>query len=125
MVSSHAAAGRYCGAKLRRSFVKTSKAEVCMISRETRVNVVEVFARCCTPCCAKILIIVRVGTTGRCNTVGFGCCPDRRCMSGETESSWRVVGGGQKKELWERWRAGESISDIARALQKAPALSTG
>ena len=25
-----------------------------------------------------------------------------------------------KKELWERSRAGESISDIARALQKAP-----
>ena len=25
-----------------------------------------------------------------------------------------------KRELWERWRAGESISDIARALQKAP-----
>jgi IS30 family transposase len=25
-----------------------------------------------------------------------------------------------KKELWERWRAGQSISDIARALQKAP-----
>lgn len=25
-----------------------------------------------------------------------------------------------KKEMWERWRAGESISDIARALQKAP-----
>ncbi|MDP9479008.1 MAG: IS30 family transposase [Actinomycetota bacterium] len=25
-----------------------------------------------------------------------------------------------KKELWERWRAGESISDISRALQKAP-----
>jgi IS30 family transposase len=25
-----------------------------------------------------------------------------------------------KKELWERWKAGESISDIARALQKAP-----
>lgn len=25
-----------------------------------------------------------------------------------------------KKELWERWRAGESISDIARALKKAP-----
>ncbi|PLS85987.1 MAG: IS30 family transposase, partial [Actinobacteria bacterium] len=25
-----------------------------------------------------------------------------------------------KKELWERWRAGESISDIARALHKAP-----
>lgn len=25
-----------------------------------------------------------------------------------------------KRELWERWRAGESISDIARALQKPP-----
>jgi IS30 family transposase len=25
-----------------------------------------------------------------------------------------------KKELWDRWRAGESISDIARALQKPP-----
>ncbi len=25
-----------------------------------------------------------------------------------------------KKELWERWRAGESISDIARALHKVP-----
>jgi hypothetical protein len=25
-----------------------------------------------------------------------------------------------KKQLWNRWRAGESISDIARALQKAP-----
>jgi IS30 family transposase len=25
-----------------------------------------------------------------------------------------------KKELWKRWRAGESICDIARALQKAP-----
>lgn len=25
-----------------------------------------------------------------------------------------------KKELWERWRAGEPVSDIARALQKAP-----
>jgi len=25
-----------------------------------------------------------------------------------------------KKELWERWRAGESISDIARALHRPP-----
>jgi hypothetical protein len=31
-----------------------------------------------------------------------------------------------KKELWKRWRAGEAISDIARALQKPPpAPSTG
>jgi hypothetical protein len=35
-----------------------------------------------------------VGSTGRCNTIGFWCCPDWRCMSGETGSSWRVVGGG-------------------------------
>jgi hypothetical protein len=25
-----------------------------------------------------------------------------------------------KQELWERWRAGESISDIARVIQKPP-----
>ena len=30
-----------------------------------------------------------------------------------------------RKELWERWRIGESISDIARALKKPPAPSTG
>jgi hypothetical protein len=42
----------------------------------------------------RFLMKAEVGSTGRCNTVGFGCCPDRRCMSGETGSSWRVVGGG-------------------------------
>src|SRR5215216_613477 len=35
-----------------------------------------------------------VGSTGGCNTVGFGCCPDRRCRSGEAGSSGRVVGSG-------------------------------
>ena len=30
------------------------------------------------------------------------------------------LSAASKRELWERWRAGESISDIARALQKAP-----
>jgi len=30
------------------------------------------------------------------------------------------VSAAGKKELWERWRDGESISDIARALQKPP-----
>ena len=30
-----------------------------------------------------------------------------------------------KQELWERWRAGESISDIARALQKPPGSING
>ncbi len=25
-----------------------------------------------------------------------------------------------KKELWERWKAGESVSDISRALKKPP-----
>src|SRR5215208_3007359 len=39
---------------------------------------------------------ILVDSTGRCNTVGFGCCPDRRCSSGETGSSRRVVGGGQE-----------------------------
>jgi hypothetical protein len=37
---------------------------------------------------------VGVGSTGRCNTIGFGCCPNWRFMSGETGSSWRVVGSG-------------------------------
>ncbi len=26
----------------------------------------------------------------------------------------------RKKQLWDRWKAGESISDIARALKKPP-----
>ena len=30
------------------------------------------------------------------------------------------MSAANKKELWERWRAGESISDIARALHKPP-----
>jgi IS30 family transposase len=30
------------------------------------------------------------------------------------------LSAASKRELWERWRAGESISDIARALHKAP-----
>jgi len=33
-----------------------------------------------------------VSSTGRCNTLGFGCCTDRRCRSGEAGSSGRVVG---------------------------------
>jgi len=37
-----------------------------------------------------------VGSTGRCNTVGFWCCPDRRCGSGEAGSSRRVVCGRQE-----------------------------
>ena len=62
-----------------------------------------------------------VGSTGRCNTLGFRCCLNRRCGCGEEAgSSGTVVRGGQEKELWKRWRAGESISDIARALQKPP-----
>jgi transposase len=46
------------------------------------------------PARKEILRKAAVGSTGRCNTVGFGCCLDRRCASGETGSSWRVVGGG-------------------------------
>src|SRR5918993_3799939 len=32
----------------------------------------------------EILKKAAVGSTGRCNTIGFWCCPDWRCMSGET-----------------------------------------
>jgi len=42
----------------------------------------------------EILKKAAVGSTGGCNTVGFGCCPDRRCRSGEAGSSGRVVGSG-------------------------------
>src|SRR5215217_6278253 len=37
-----------------------------------------------------------VGSTGQCNTLGFRCCLNRRCGSGEAGSSWRVVGSGQE-----------------------------
>ncbi len=30
-----------------------------------------------------------------------------------------------KKELWDRWKAGKSISDIARALEKPPGFIHG
>jgi hypothetical protein len=63
------------------------------------------------------------GSTARCNTVGFEYCPGRRCGSGEAGSSRRIVQGRQ--ELWERWRAGESASDIARHYRSLPALFTG
>ena len=55
-----------------------------------------------------------VGSTGRCNTVGFRCCPDRRCGRGEVGPSGGLS-EARKKELWEKWKAGESIRDIARA----------
>jgi len=31
----------------------------------------------------------------------------------------------RKKELWERWKAGDSTSDIARALKKPPGSING
>ncbi len=61
-----------------------------------------------------------MGSTGRCNTVGF------KVLSGSEVHEWRdwvvqkVLSAAGKKELWERWRSGEPISDIARALRKAP-----
>src|SRR3954462_2611131 len=30
------------------------------------------------------------------------------------------LSAARKKELWDKWKAGESISDIARALEKPP-----
>jgi transposase len=44
----------------------------------------------------EILRKAVVGSTGQCNTLGFRCCLNRRCGSGEAGSSWRVVGGGQE-----------------------------
>jgi hypothetical protein len=58
-----------------------------------------------------------VGSTGRCNTVGFRCCPDRRCRRGKVGPPGGLF-EARKKELWEKWKAGDSISDIAQALQK-------
>jgi transposase-like protein len=32
----------------------------------------------------------------------------------------RVYSSAERKELWERWTRGESVSDIARAIDRAP-----
>src|SRR5215216_1381491 len=50
---------------------------------------------------ARYLIEPAVDSTGRCNTVGFGCCLDRRCASGEAGSSRRVVRGEQEGAVGE------------------------
>src|SRR5215210_4476253 len=47
----------------------------------------------------EILKKAAVDSTGRCNTVGFRCCPDRRCGSGEVGSSGRVVRGAQEGDV--------------------------
>src|SRR5215211_2059009 len=44
----------------------------------------------------EILKKAAVDSTGRCNTVGFRGCTDRRCGSGEAGSSRRVVRGRKK-----------------------------
>src|SRR5215208_4522247 len=62
---------------------------------------------------AKLL----VGSTGRCNTIGFGVVWTGGAQVARLGRPGGLSAAG-KKELWERWRAGESISDIARALQK-------
>src|SRR5215203_4576791 len=47
----------------------------------------------------------------------FGCCSDRRCVGVATRGT-QGLSSLQKKELWERWKAGESLTEIGRALQK-------
>ena len=60
-----------------------------------------------------------VGSTGRCNTVGFGCCLDRGCTSGEAGSSWRVVCCGQEGVVGAV--EGRGVHQrLARALHKPP-----
>ena len=41
----------------------------------------------------EVLRKAAVGSTGRCNTLGFRCCLNRRCAGGEAGSSQRIVGG--------------------------------
>jgi transposase len=43
----------------------------------------------------EVLRKATVDSTGRCNTVGFGCCSDRRCVSGEAGSTRGIVRGRQ------------------------------
>ena len=33
---------------------------------------------------------------------------------------WRPYSAEERRELWERWKRGESVSEIARALERAP-----
>jgi transposase len=73
----------------------------------------------------EILRKAAVGSTGQCNTLGFRCCLNRRCGSGEAGSSWRVVGGGQEGAV-EAVEGRGGHQRHRRALQKPPpAPSTG
>src|SRR5215204_1611580 len=62
------------------------------ISDQLKLQSVSVSA----PTVQNILNKKGVDSTGRCNTVGFGCCLDRRCASGEAGLSRRVVRSEQK-----------------------------
>jgi transposase len=66
----------------------------------------------------EILKKAAVGSTGRCNTVGFRCCLDRGGAQVARVGRTGGLSEAGKRQLWDRWRTGESISDIARALQK-------
>jgi transposase len=73
----------------------------------------------------EILKKAAVGSTGRCSTLGFRCCLDRRCTSGEAGSSWRVVCGGQEGavETVEGW--GSQSATSSGHSRSLPAPSTG
>jgi hypothetical protein len=51
------------------------------------------------------------------HSMDFGCCSDRRCVGVATQGT-QGLSSSQKKELWERWKAGESLTEIGQALQK-------
>jgi hypothetical protein len=51
------------------------------------------------------------------HSMDFGCCSDRRCVGVATRGT-QGLSSSQKKELWERWKAGESLTEIGQALQK-------
>lgn len=54
----------------------------------------------------EILRKARVDSTDQCNTVGFRCCPDRRCGSGEAGPARRIDRGAQEGAVgaMEGWR---------------------
>jgi transposase len=70
----------------------------------------------------EILKAAALSSTGRCNR---GWCGLDREVGGWRRGDGPGLTPGQKRELWSRWRAGNSLSEIGRALGKQPVRRTG